>query len=163
LGACFYYLNPGIEFNFKTTYQALPTEGFNGIPVALLASCNPIAVIFAGIFLKYISTGGSNLASAGFNQYLADIIIALIIYFAGFSKLIRDFLTKRQKKHSKKLEAKVLASIPPVEPKEENDIPPEEVEAAPPEGPPEEEAPIPDKQPEETQPELPQGDEEEKL
>ena len=40
--------------------------------------------------------GGQNLTSAGFNQYIADVIIALIIYFAGFSKLFRDILSRRK-------------------------------------------------------------------
>lgn len=92
-----YYLNPGIEFNFSAAYSKLPDYGFNGIPVALLASNNPIGVIFAGLFMRYIAQGGDNLTSANYNRYIADIIIALIIYFAGFSKLIRDFLSRRRK------------------------------------------------------------------
>ena len=72
--------------------------GFNGIPAALLGSSNPIAVIFVSLFIRYLSIGGDNLPSAGFNKYIADVIIALIIYFAGFSKFIKDFLTKRSAK-----------------------------------------------------------------
>lgn len=103
VGGALYYLNPGIEFKFSAAYSKLPDYGFNGIPVALLASSNPVGVIFTGIFLRYISIGGSNLTSANYNRYIADIIIALIIYFAGFSKLIRDFLVRRRKKKEKAL------------------------------------------------------------
>ena len=98
IGGAIYYLNPGIEFKFDSAYQKLPDYGFNGIPAALLGSCNPVAVIFVGLFIRFLSIGGDNLTSAGFNKYIADIIIALIIYFAGFSKLFRDLLYRRRKK-----------------------------------------------------------------
>ena len=107
LGGALYYLNPGIEFRFGSAYGKLPDYGFNGIPVALLASSNPIGVIFSGIFLRYIAQGGNELTSAGYNKYVADIIIALIIYFAGFSKLLRDFITNRQKKITSKIQLKI--------------------------------------------------------
>lgn len=103
LGGALYYLNPGIEFSYKSAYSSLPDYGFNGIPVALLASNNPLGVIFSGIFLRYLSQGGDNLTSAGYNRYIADIIIAIIIYFSGSSKLIRDFLVERSKKRAKKV------------------------------------------------------------
>ncbi len=102
VGGALYYLNPGIEFKFSSAYSSLPNYGFNGIPVALLASNNPVAVIFTGIFLRYIAQGGDNLTSAKYNRYISDIIVALIIYFAGFSKLVRDFITDRLKKKKEK-------------------------------------------------------------
>ncbi|MBR6976803.1 MAG: ABC transporter permease [Lachnospiraceae bacterium] len=96
IGGSLYYLNPGIEFKWDTAYQSLPDYGFNGIPAALLGSNNPIAVIFVALFIRYLNMGGQNLTSAGFNQYIADVIIALIIYFAGVSKLFRDILSRRK-------------------------------------------------------------------
>lgn len=107
VGGALYYLNPGIEFQFMAAYSSLPDYGFNGIPVALLASSNPVAIIFTGIFLRYIAQGGNELTSAGYNRYVADIIIALIIYFAGFSKLFMDILSRRQKKLSAKVQLKI--------------------------------------------------------
>ena len=98
VGGAIYYLNPGIEFKFDSAYGKLPDYGFNGIPAALLGSSNPIAVIFVSLFIRYLSVGGDNLPSAGFNKYIADVIIALIIYFAGFSKLFSELLQKRRKK-----------------------------------------------------------------
>ncbi len=97
LGGALYYLNPGIEFRFASAYSKLPDYGFNGIPVALLASNNPVGVIFSGLFLRYLGQGGDNLVSAGYNRYISDIIIAIIIYFAGFSKLIRTMMVSRRK------------------------------------------------------------------
>ncbi len=113
LGGALYYLNPGIEFKFSSAYSKLPDYGFNGIPVALLASNNPIGVIFSGLFLRYLGQGGDNLVSCGYNRYISDIIIALTIYFAGFSKLIRSILKS-------KIKAAVATTTTP-EPKQTTD------------------------------------------
>ena len=96
IGGSLYYLNPGIEFKFDSAYQSLPDYGFNGIPAALLGSNNPIAVIFVALFIRYLNMGGGNLSFAGYNKYIADVVIALIIYFAGFSKLFRDIMSRRK-------------------------------------------------------------------
>ncbi|MCQ2506829.1 MAG: ABC transporter permease [Lachnospiraceae bacterium] len=102
LGAALYYLNPGIEFNFNAAYMKLPDVGFNGIPVALLAASNPIGSIFSALFVRYINMGGEYMVSAGFNRYSADIIIALIIYFAGFTNLFSSILANINKKKAEK-------------------------------------------------------------
>lgn len=97
-GAAFWCLNGAQDFKWDT-YLTLPADGFNGIPAALLASNNPIGVIFSSIFLKYIAAGGSNLAGqTSFNEYVSPLIVAVIIYFAGFSKLIKELLDKSTKK-----------------------------------------------------------------
>ena len=97
-GASLYYLNGNIEFAWDT-YSRLPDNGFNGIPVALLASNNPLGVILSSVFLRYIDKGGFNLAGyTMYNEYVCDLIIAVIIYFAGFSKLIQMVLSSRKKK-----------------------------------------------------------------
>ena len=111
-GAALWYLNGENDFLWNT-YSTLPSEGFNGIPVALLASNNPIAVIFSSIFLRYIGKGGFNLAGyTAFNEYVSDLIVAVIIYFAGFSKFIKDFITERQaKKEEKALAAEAAGAV----------------------------------------------------
>lgn len=98
IGASLYYLNGGAELAWNT-YGKLPDNGFNGIPVALLASNNPLGVIFSSVFLRFIDKGGYNLAGfTAYNEYVSDLIIAVIIYFAGFSKLIRDLISRRKAK-----------------------------------------------------------------
>ena len=95
-GAAFWCLNGAQDFKWDT-YQTLPSDGFNGIPAALLASNNPIGVIFSAIFLKYLGVGGSNMAAlTSFNEYVSPLIVAVIIYFAGASKLIKDILARRK-------------------------------------------------------------------
>ena len=102
LGASLYYLNGGAELAWNT-YSKLPDNGFNGIPVALLAGNNPLGVIFSSIFLRYIDKGGYNLAGfTAYNEYVSDLIIAVIIYFAGFSMLIRGLIVKLRAKASEK-------------------------------------------------------------
>ena len=96
-----YYLSGNTEF-FWSTYQALPAEGFNGIPVALLASNNPIGVIFAGIFMSMLDISGLQLTNlTAFNEYITDVIIAVIVYLSAFSLVIKMLLSGRRKKARK--------------------------------------------------------------
>lgn len=107
IGASLYYLNDKIELVWNT-YSKLPNDGFNGIPAALLASNHPIGVIFSAIFLRYLDKGGFNLSGyTGYNEYVSSMIVAVIIYFAGFSKLIRDLLSRKREKKAR--EAAVAA------------------------------------------------------
>ena len=102
-GASLYYLSGNTEF-FWTTYQSLPAEGFNGIPVALLALNNPIGVIFAGLFMAMLNIIGLQLTNlTAYNEFITDVIIAVIVYLSAFSLVIRQFITGRKKKVPPKL------------------------------------------------------------
>ncbi|MBQ8506881.1 MAG: ABC transporter permease [Clostridia bacterium] len=93
-----YYLSGNTEF-FWSTYQQLPAAGFNGIPVALLAVNNPIAVIFTGIFMSMLDIAGLQLTNlTAYNEYITDVIIAVIVYLAAFSLVIKMWLGGRRKK-----------------------------------------------------------------
>lgn len=97
-GAALYYLSGNTEF-YWDTYQTLPSVGFNGIPVALLALNNPIAVVFAGIFMAMLNIVGVQLTSlTAYNEYITDVIIAVIVYLSAFSLVIRMWLGGRKKK-----------------------------------------------------------------
>lgn len=99
-GAALYWLAGNTEF-FWSTYQSLPAIGFNGIPVALLALNNPIGVIFAGAFMAMLSTVGMQLTNlTAYNEYITDVIIAVIVYLSAFSLLIRMWLNGKKKKDS---------------------------------------------------------------
>ena len=96
-GAALYWLSGNTEF-FWSTYQALPAAGFNGIPVALLAINNPIGVIFSGIFMAMLNIVGQQLTGlTAYNEYITDVIIAVIVYLSAFSLVIRMMLTRKQK------------------------------------------------------------------
>ena len=49
--AALYFLSGNTEFAWET-YQSLPSVGFNGIPVSLLAFNNPIGIIFSASFVS---------------------------------------------------------------------------------------------------------------
>lgn len=110
-GAALYNLSGNTEF-FWNTYQTLPGEGFNGIPVALLALNNPIAVVFTGIFMAMLDIVGLQLTNlTAYNEYITDVIIAVIVYLSAFSLVIRLWLNGRGKK-----KADALPAEPPKQP-----------------------------------------------
>ena len=73
--------------------------GFNGIPVALLAVSNPLAVIFTGIFMSMLDIAGLQLTNlTSYNEYITDVIISVIVYLSAFSLVIKMWLGGRKKK-----------------------------------------------------------------
>ena len=90
LGGGLYYLAGTIQYVME---KSILSMGFNGIPVALLANSNQIGTIFSSLFISYIQVGGSAM-QPNFSSESIDIIIAVIIYLAAFSLLIRGILTK---------------------------------------------------------------------
>lgn len=98
-GAALYYLSGNTEF-FWSTYQSLPAVGFNGIPVALLAVNNPIAVIFSALFMSMLDIVGLQMTNlTAYNEYITDVIIATIVYLSAFALMIRMLLAGGRKKH----------------------------------------------------------------
>ena len=91
-----YYLSGNTEF-FWSTYQSLPAAGFNGIPVALLAANHPIGVIFTGMFMSMLDIAGLQMTNlTAYNEYITDVIIAVIVYLSAFSLLIKTLLGHRK-------------------------------------------------------------------
>ena len=96
-GAALYWLSGNTEF-YWSTYQSLPGTGFNGIPVALLAVNNPIAVIFTATFMAMLDIVGQQLTGyTAYNEYITDVIISVIVYLSAFSLVIRMMLTRKRK------------------------------------------------------------------
>ena len=113
-GAALYWLSGNTEF-FWSTYQSLPSMGFDGIPVALLAVNNPIGVVFSGVFMAMLDIVGQNLTGyTAYNEYITDVIISVIVYLSAFSLVIRMWLTGRKRK--KAPPAPVAAAEPAAEP-----------------------------------------------
>ncbi len=134
-GASLYYLSGNTEF-FWTTYQSLPAEGFNGIPVALLALNNPIGVIFAGLFMAMLNIVGLQLTNlTAYNEYITDVIVAVIVYLSAFSLVIREMLVRKKKKvvppripDAPITSASAAADAPPEPPEPESPDGPEDAE-----------------------------------
>ena len=110
--AALYYLSGNTEF-FWNTYQSLPAIGFNGIPVALLAVCNPIGVIFTGCFMSMLDVVGQQLTNlTAYNEYITDVIIAIIVYLSAFSLVIKMAISGGFRKRRRTAPAEVSAAPP---------------------------------------------------
>lgn len=115
--AALYWLSGNTEYYWSSAYQTLPAIGFNGIPVALLAACNPIGVIFTGCFMSMLNIVGQQMRNlTAFNEYIADVIIAVIVYFSAFSLVIKMALGGRKKKAHSGETAAAGGTPPPPEP-----------------------------------------------
>ena len=126
LGGALYYLSGNTEF-YWNTYQTLPGEGFNGIPVALLAANNPIAVIFTAMFMSMLSICGTRLSQlTAFNEYITNVIIAVIVYMSAFSLIIKMFLGR----HARKDEPLVQAAVALTESLKPGKAPPDAAKAS---------------------------------
>ena len=111
--ASLYYLAGNTEF-FWSTYQSLPATGFNGIPVALLAVCNPIGVIFTGCFMSMLDIVGLQLTNlTAYNEYITDVIISIIVYLSAFSLVIKLAISGSHRKHRKAAEPAPVSTAPP--------------------------------------------------
>lgn len=90
LGGGIYYLSGTTQY---TLVKTLLSAGFNGIPVALLASSNPLGTILSALFISYIQVGGEAMQPE-FTKEIIDIIIAAIIYLSAFSLLMRELIRR---------------------------------------------------------------------
>ena len=90
IGGGIYYLNGTAQYTLE---KSLLSMGFNGIPVALLASSHPLGTIFGALFVSYIQVGGEAMQPE-FVKEIIDIIIAIIIYLAAFSLLTKEIIAK---------------------------------------------------------------------
>jgi len=79
----------------------LAPEGFTGMSVAFLALSHPLAVIFSGTLISYLSLGGARMQQFGFSFELVEIVIAIIIYFCAFVSLVKLFLMSKYDKFTK--------------------------------------------------------------
>ena len=86
-----YFLSGTAEYVIEKNLMSM---GFNGIPVALLASSNPLGVIFSSLFISYIQVGGEALQRYQFSSEIINIIISAIIYLSAFAFLIKLFIEK---------------------------------------------------------------------
>lgn len=88
-GGLLYLSNTGKHIE---VVDLLASEGFNGIPVALLGLSNPIGIIFAGLFVGHMNMGGFYMQKLRFVPEVIDIMIAIIIYFSALSLAFKSFI-----------------------------------------------------------------------
>ena len=129
-GASLYWLSGNTEF-YWNTYQSLPSEGFDGISVALLATNNPIGAVFTGIFMAMLKVIGNQLSGyTAYNEYITEVIVAFIVYFSAFSLLIRSLISGRKKEKKAAEPAPTTEPAPEPGPTEEKAAPETEAETA---------------------------------
>jgi len=88
IGGGIFYLNGTSQYTIEKVLLAM---GFNGIPVALLATSHPLGTIFSALFISYIQVGGEAMQPV-FVTEIIDIIVAVIIYLAAFALLMRGII-----------------------------------------------------------------------
>ena len=88
IGGGIFYLNGTTQYTIE---KLLLDMGFNGIPVALLATSHPLGTIFSALFISYIQVGGEAMQPV-FVTEIIDIIVAVIIYLAAFALLMRGLI-----------------------------------------------------------------------
>lgn len=89
---------------YTTSFQigVMPSQGFDGIAVALLGATSPIGVVGAALFFGVLQSGkGFMNAMTEIPAEIGDTIIACIIYFAATSVLIQTVLDKITKRTQK--------------------------------------------------------------
>ena len=81
----------------------LPTQGFDGIAVALLGATSPWGVFFSASFFGLLHAGkGFMSANTIIPPQISDTIIAIIIYFTATSLFIEKMWTKIRSKRAEK-------------------------------------------------------------
>ena len=94
----------GFTYNLSIL-TSMQNFGFDGLAVALLASNNPIGVIFSGLFFGSLKYAGNNLQrSMGVPSEIISIIIGTIILFTAVPLVFRIVKAKaKRRKNLKKV------------------------------------------------------------
>lgn len=99
-GAMLYLSGAGTAISIV---EVLPSEGFDGIAVALLGLSEPFGVLLSALFIAYVKMGGQAIQTLGFAPELTNMIIAFILYVSALSLFFRKILSKRSKKLPKEV------------------------------------------------------------
>jgi simple sugar transport system permease protein len=98
-GACYYLLG---TVQFTLSKDTVASQGFDAIPISLLANNNPIGIIFSALFIAFIRVAGNGLQGIGtYNDEFVDIMISIILYLSGFSTLFMNFFLAKRRKSKK--------------------------------------------------------------
>ena len=81
--------------------------------MALLAASHPIAVVFTGCFMSMLDIVGLQMTNlTAYNEYITDVIIAVIVYLSAFSLVIKMLLSARGKRRAAAAEQAAPAAAP---------------------------------------------------
>lgn len=99
IAAALYFLSDVDQWHPQISSE-LPKMIANSIPVALLAMCNPIGVIFSALLIVNISIGATYLNTKYFQPEIGNLIISVIIYLCAFVAIFKDFVGNFLKKRN---------------------------------------------------------------
>ncbi len=94
LGGGFMYLGWAGKYLIGSNTQL--SEGFTGIAVTMLANNNPIACLFSGFFLAYLTQSGSYMQAVGFSPEIVKVISSVVVYCSALSMLVHEYLRKKK-------------------------------------------------------------------
>lgn len=81
-----------ISMHTRFEWTSLPGYGFNGAMIAMLANNNPISVIFAALFVAYLSTGADIVARlSDVPTEMVVILQSLIILLMAAERFLHSF------------------------------------------------------------------------
>lgn len=101
----------GFTYNLSIL-SSMQNFGFDGLAVSLLASNNPIGVIFSGLFFGSLKYAGGNLQrTMGVPSEIISIIIGTIILFTAVPLVFRIIKAKIRNKNSKKKNEKTAIDM----------------------------------------------------
>ncbi len=96
-----------VGYSLNIQIGILPSQGFDGIAVALLGAGNYLGIALSAIFFGILHVGkGFMSANTTVPPDIADTIIAVIIYFTATSLIFKRFWDKVFKMRTKKQEKK---------------------------------------------------------
>ncbi len=96
-----------VGYSLNMQIGILPSQGFDGIAVALLGAGNYLGIALSAIFFGILHVGkGFMSANTSVPPDIADTIIAVIIYFTATSLIFKRFWDKVFKMLTKKQEKK---------------------------------------------------------
>ncbi|WP_179394648.1 ABC transporter permease [Lacticaseibacillus absianus] len=102
---------------------ALPSIGFDGMSVALLAAGSPIGILFAALLFGTLSIGGLNISIASTTPpEITSIVVASIIFFVGANYVIRYWFAKLHKPTKKQPGTPAKAEVTAQNPMENKEV-----------------------------------------
>lgn len=91
--------------------DAMPSIGYDGMSVSLLAGGSAIGIIFAAVLFGLLKIGGLNISiMSNTPSEIVDIVIAAVIFFVGAQYIIRYALNTSARRQAARNASKVTAS-----------------------------------------------------
>lgn len=98
-GVLYYF--PSQPMGYLQATSTVSNEGFDGISIALIANNNALGTIFTGIMIAWLREASVPLQTIGYDKFLVDVIMGVIIYSTATFKLASSIIRHQQLKQIK--------------------------------------------------------------